>query len=114
MRRLFVQSVLDLYRRVPGTTGILRRCDRQLAGQLHDRGVSVDLIQSAMILAVARRTFRSNDAPPLAKIATLHYFRPLLDEITAAPLVPGYVDYLLHMLEPVEPDFCAACKHQLP
>lgn len=112
-RRRYVQSVLDLYRRVPGATGLLLRCDRQLAGQLHDRGISLALIRSAMILAVARRTFRSTDGPPLAPIATLHYFRPILDEIVGEPLVPGYVDYLQHMLASVEPDFIAACEHQL-
>lgn len=112
-RHRYVQSVLALYRRVPGVTGILRRCDRQLAGQLHDRGIPLDLIRSAIILAVARRTFRSTDGPPLAPIATLHYFRPVLDEIAAEPLVPGYVDYLQHMLASVEPDFIAACEHQL-
>jgi hypothetical protein len=113
-RRLYVQTVLDLYRHVPGAKGHLLRCDRQLAAQFHDRGVSLDLIRSAMILAVARRTFRSQNGSPLAPIATLHYFRPVLDEISDEPLVLGYVEYLLQMLASVEPDFCASCKHRLP
>lgn len=112
-RQLYVQRILALYRCVPGTTGHLRRCDRQLAGQLYDRGIPLDVIRSAMILAVARRTFRSTDGPSLAAIATLHYFRPVIDEIIAEPLVPGYVDYLRHMLAAVAPEFVAASEHQI-
>lgn len=113
-RRLYVQRVLDLYRLAPGTSGQLRRSDRQLARELHDRGLPLETVHAAIILAVARRTFRSASATPLAPIATLHYFRPVIDELMAEPPEPGYVSYLRHKLATVAPDFVAAGDHQLP
>jgi len=113
-RRLYVQRVLDLYRLVPGTSGRLRRSDRQLADALHDRGVSLEMVHDALILAVARRTFRSQTAPPLAPIATLHYIRPVIDELITQPPEPGYLSYIRHKLATVAPAFVAAAHHQLP
>ena len=113
-RRLYVQRVLDLYRLTPGTSGHLRRSDRQLAGQLYDRGISLEMVHAALILAVARRTFRSESAPPLAPIATLHYIRPVIDELIAQPPEPGYLSYLRYKLATVAPKLVAAGDHQLP
>jgi hypothetical protein len=111
-RRLYVQRVLELYRLAPGTTGQLRRSDRQLAGTLHDRGVSIEIVHAALILAVARRTFRS--APPLAPIATLHYIRPVIHELITQPPEPGYLTYLRNKLATVAPALVVAGDHQLP
>ncbi len=114
LRRLYVQRVLNLYRLAPGTSGQLRRSDRQLAGALHDRGVSLEIVRTALLVAVARRTLRSPSAPPLAPIATLHYFRPVIDELIAEPPEPGYVTHLRYKLASFAPDFVAASDHQLP
>ena len=113
-RRLYVQRVLDLYRLTPGTTGHLRRSDRQLAGQLHDRGTSLEVVHAALLMAVARRTFRSAGAPPLAPIATLHYIRPVIDELIAEPPEPGYLSYIRYKLSGVAPGLAVALNHQLP
>jgi len=113
-RRLYVQRVLDLYRRVPGITGHLRRSDRQLAGHLHDRGVSLEIVHAALLLAITRRTFRPAAAPPLAPIASLHYIRPLIDELIAQPPEPAYLSYLRYKLATLAPEFVAAADHQLP
>ena len=113
-RRFYVQRLLNLYQLVPGTTGNLRRSDRNLAAKLHDQGVSLDMIRGAMILAVARRTFRSKSAPRLPPIASLSYFRPVLEELSTEPPEPGYLDYLRHKLSAVAPDFVAGLDHQLP
>jgi len=113
-RRLYVQQVLDLYRLAPGVIGHPRRTDRQLAGQLHDRGIALEIVHAALILAVARRTFRSASAPLLAPIATLHYIRPVIDELLAEPPEPGYLSYIRHRLAAVAPEFVAGAGHQLP
>jgi hypothetical protein len=113
-RRIYVQRVLDLYRLAPGTSGQLRRSDRQLAGALHDRGVSLEVVHAALIVAVARRTLRSPSAPPLAPIATLHYFRPVIAELIKEPPEPGYVSYLRYKLASLAPDLVAPGDHQLP
>jgi hypothetical protein len=113
-RRLYVERILDLYRRAPGTSGQLRRSDRKLAGELHHRKVSLEVVHAAMILAVARRTFRSPTAPPLEPIATLHYFRPVIDELLAVPPEPDYLRYIRYKLATVAPELVAPGDHQIP
>ncbi len=111
-RVLYVQRVLAIYRLMPGTTGRIRRADRQLAGSLHDRGISIDIVSAALLLAAARRTFRSGE--PLPPISSLHYIRPLIDELVAHPTPPDYVIYLCRKLAPLAPNFAAAATaHQL-
>lgn len=109
-RNLYVRRVLELYRLMPGTTGSIRRSDRQLAGSLHDRGIPFDIVSATLLLAAARRIFRSGE--PLSPIATLHYIRPVVDELLAQPSDPDYIDYLCRKLAPVAPHFVTAA-HQL-
>ena len=54
----YIRQVLDAYRRTPGTMGTIRRPDRLLAAQLHQRGVSLMVVENAMILAASRRLVR--------------------------------------------------------
>jgi hypothetical protein len=61
--------------------------------------VSASVVEAAIILATARRVLRPPDYPPLAPIRSLHYFLPVIDEITAAPLPPDYLNYLREKLE---------------
>ena len=97
---------------MPGTLGHIRRSDRQLAGNLHDRGVSFDIVSAAMLLAAARRTFRAAD--PLPPIASLHYLRPVIHELLLDHPHPDYLSYLYAKLLPVAPLFAAAAvTHQL-
>jgi len=98
-RHLYVKALLDHYRRTPGTLGHARPEDRRLAGILYDRGVSLEQIKAALLLAVVRRTLRPKDAAPLNPVRSLHYILPLLDEIRLNPPDPGYLQYLLSKLE---------------
>jgi hypothetical protein len=110
---LYVDRVLELYRRTPGTSGAVRRADRQLAASLYRRQVPAGLVAVALLVATARRTLRPADAPPLRPIATLYYFLPVIDELLADPLDPGYLDWLRYRLASLAPDFIAAIGHQL-
>jgi hypothetical protein len=51
----YIRYILEAYRKTPGTTGTIRRPDRMLAAQLYQRGVSVQVIENALVLAAARR-----------------------------------------------------------
>ncbi len=113
-RRRYIQRILEVYRLVPGTGKYHCRCDRRFVGDLHDQGVPLPVVMAAILLAVARRTFRSASAPPLAPIATLYYFRNTIDEMIAHPLAPDHLCYFRYKLSAVAPEFAAALDPQLP
>lgn len=96
--RIYVEAVLDRYLWLPGTPTRTSRSDRRLAGSFYERGVQLAVVQAALLLGVARRAFRSEDAPPLPPIRTLHYFVPLVEELLEEPAAPGYSEYLEHKL----------------
>ena len=93
-QRDYVHRLLEAYRATPGTCGAVRRPDRMLAAQLHQRGVPIEAVENALTLAVARRLLRSADAPPLAIIRSLAYFSPVIDEILSLPVSPEYFRHL--------------------
>ena len=54
-QRDYVRRLLEAYRATPGTCGVVRRPDRVLAAQLHERGVPLEAVENAFVLAAARR-----------------------------------------------------------
>jgi hypothetical protein len=90
--------VLEAYRKTPGTMGTVRRADRLLAAQLYQRGLSVNVIENALVLAATRRLIRSADAPPLGAIRSLAYFLPVIEEVLQLRVSPDYFNYLRHKL----------------
>ena len=95
----YIRKVLDAYRRMPGAAGTVRRNDRILAATLFDRGVPLTAVENALILAAARRIFRSPDAPPLQPVRSLHYLLPVIDEVLAVRVSPDYYRYLQFKLD---------------
>ncbi len=93
-QKAYVQEVLKLYRRLPGTPARPRRADRQLAAELHRRGVCLDVVEIALRLATARRNARPSDVDSLPPVRSLHYFLPVIDELPPGPPPEGYLDYL--------------------
>jgi hypothetical protein len=80
-REEYVRQVLGAYRQTPGTTGSVRREDRLLATQLHQRQVPLRVVENALVLAAARRLLRPAHALPLGTIRSLAYFLPVIDEV---------------------------------
>jgi hypothetical protein len=93
-QRDYVRRLLEVYCATPGTCGTARRPDRLLAAQLHQRGVPLEVVENALILAATRRLARPADAPPLAIIRSLAYFSPVIDEVLTLPVSPEYFRYL--------------------
>jgi hypothetical protein len=89
----YVHTVLDAYRRTPGATGVVHRNDRLLAATLYDRRVPFVVIENALILAAARRLFRSPDSP-LQTVRSLYYILPVIDEVLTVRVSPDYYRYL--------------------
>ena len=92
------KSVLEAYRKTPGTMGTVRRADRMLAAQLYQRGLSVKVIENALVLAATRRMVRPTDAPSLGMIRSLAYFLPVIEEVLELRVSPDYFEYLRHRL----------------
>ena len=86
--------MLRAYRSCPATVGHLLRNDRRLALKLFESAVPIDIVEAALAIAALRRAYRPADAPPLPKVRSLAYFLPVIDELMASPLEPGYLDYL--------------------
>jgi hypothetical protein len=95
----YVRQVLQAYRSTQGTTGVVRRTDRLFAAQLHDRGVPVNVVENALILAAARRSARPADALPLATIRSLAYFAPVIEEVLQLKVGPEYFQHLRNKLQ---------------
>ena len=94
----YIRQVLEAYRQTPGTMGTVRRPDRVLAAQLFQRGVSVSVIENALVLAATRRLMRPADALPLGTIRSLAYYLPVIEEVLESRVSPDYFDYLRHKL----------------
>lgn len=90
----YVRAVLAAYHALPDTPRRASRHDRLLASALASRGVSLEFVKAAFLVATARRTFRSENSVPLGPIRSLAYFIPVLDEVLARPVDPGYLTYL--------------------
>ena len=90
----YVRRVLEAYRTAPGTCGAVRRPDRLLAAQLHERGVPLEAVENALILAAARRLARPAGVPPLGVIRSLAYFSPVIEEVMGMKVGPDYFRHL--------------------
>jgi len=93
-RQEYVRRLLDAYRRTPGTSGYIRRPDRQFVEALYEKQIPLSAVEHALVLATARRLLRPADAPPLGPVRSFHYFKAVIDEVMAAPVGEDYICYL--------------------
>jgi hypothetical protein len=97
-RQAYVERVLELYRQAPETPTRHSRLDRRLAAEFYERGVKLEEVEAAILLAIARRLLRSPEAPKLGPIRSLHYFAPVIEEIKSNPVSESYLEYLRQKL----------------
>jgi hypothetical protein len=95
----YVRRLLEAYRVTPGTCGVVRRTDRVLAAQLHQRGVSIEAVENALVLAAARRLIRPAGAAPLGTIRSLAYFSPVIEEVLQLQVGQEYFQHLRQKLQ---------------
>ena len=100
----YIRQVLEAYRKTPGTMGTVRRPDRVLAAQLFQHGVSVSVIENALVLAATRRLMPPTDALPLGTIRSLAYFLPVIEEVRELRVSQDYFQYLRHKLQRITPN----------
>jgi len=70
-----------------------------LAAQLYQRGVSVSVVENALVLAATRRLMRPVDSPPLGTIRSLAYFLPVIEEVLELRVSPDYFQHVRRKLE---------------
>jgi len=102
-RKDYVRKVLEAYRNTPGTCGHLRRPDRALAVQLYQRGVPLNKVENALVLAAVRRLIRPADAPPLTTVRSLAYFLPVIEEVLETEVGEEYFQYARQKLQRLRP-----------
>jgi hypothetical protein len=95
----YVRRLLDAYGVTPGTCGAVRRADRVLAAQLHQRGVPLEAVENAFVLAAVRRLIRPAGAAPLGTIRSLAYFSPVIEEVLQMQVGQEYFQHLRHKLQ---------------
>jgi len=98
-REEYIQKVLGAYRQTPGTAGTIRRPDRLLAAELYTRSVPLCAVENAFVLAASRRLIRPVGAAPLTTIRSLAYFSPVIEEVLASRVSPGYYEYLRNKIQ---------------
>jgi hypothetical protein len=98
-REDYVRKVLEAYRNTPGTCGNLRRSDRVLAVQLYERGIPLNKVENALVLAAVRRMIRSAEAPPLSTVRSLAYFLPVIEEVLETEVGEEYFQYARQKLQ---------------
>ena len=92
--KAYVTAVILLYVELPETPLSASLQDHRQARRLHDRGVPLQVVESALLLGSLRRLVRLADLPPLPPIRSLAYFQPVIDELLAHPMPEDYLDYL--------------------
>jgi len=90
----YLAAVLMLYTDLPDTPLRPSPQDQALARRLHQQGVPLPLVESALLLASLRRLVRPAGLPPLPRIRSLAYFQSVIAELQQQPLPSGYLDYL--------------------
>ena len=90
----YVSAVLMAYVELPETPLSASLQDHRQARRLHDRGIPLRIVESALLLGSLRRLVRQADLPPLPAIRSLAYFQPVIDELLAHPMPENYLDYL--------------------
>jgi hypothetical protein len=90
----YVVAVLMIYAHLPDTPLRPTPQDQSLACRLHEQGVPLTLVESALLLGSLRRLIRPADAAPLPPVRSLAYFQPIIAELQQQPLPDGYLDYL--------------------
>ena len=103
-RQLYVEALVRNYVRLPGTPLRASRRDRLLAAALYDRGIRLNVVWAAFVIAGVRWALRSPKQQKLEPIRTLYYFLPAIHEVLNSAPEPDYISYLATKLHPFVKD----------
>jgi hypothetical protein len=86
----YVASVITLYLEMPKTPMRVSVSGQWLARHFHQEEVPLETVETALLLSSLRRLIRPANAPRLAPIRSLAYFRPVIEEIKETPVPENY------------------------
>lgn len=90
----YLTAVLTLYAGLPDTPRRASAYDQAVARSLFEKGVPLDIVESALLLGSLRRRIRPEGALSLPPVRSLAYFSAVIAELQQQPLPAGYHDYL--------------------
>jgi hypothetical protein len=90
----YVASVVTFYLEMPDTPMRVSVSDQWLARHIHEDGIPLETVETALLLGSLRRLIRPADAPRLSPIRSLAYFRPVIEELCEHPAPENYREYL--------------------
>lgn len=93
-QKTYVQSVRECFLALGCGSGNFGAADVAVAREMQRRGIPLTVIEDAMLMAACRKYISWFEGRALEPIKGLAYFRPLIAEIQAKPLPPGYSGYL--------------------
>jgi hypothetical protein len=94
----YVGQVLEAYRKRRAPWGRFVARTECWRSNLYQHGLSVKVIENALVLAATRRLIRPVEAPPLGAIHSLAYFLPVIEEVLQLRASPDYFEYLRQKL----------------
>jgi hypothetical protein len=102
----YVIAVLQLYLDLPDTPHRASSYDQAVARSFFERGVPLEVVESALLLGALRRLRRPAGALPLSPVRSLAYFSAVIEEIQRLPLPPAFHAHLrrqaAELLRPVQ------------
>jgi hypothetical protein len=104
----YVERVRNWLLHYPIFRSSFGEADRKVAEELFDKGVSLKLLERALLLGLARKYVSCLNSTAPSPIYSLGYFLPLLDEVAQTETADAYWDYLRRRLR----DFNAAWLDQ--
>ena len=96
---LYIAAVVTLYVDLPDTPLRASVPDQRQARTWFDRGVLIEVVETALLLASLRRKVRPAGVPPLPRIRSLAYFQPVIEELHEHPVPNGYLEYRVRDIE---------------
>ena len=92
--KAYVESVREWFEGLGCTSGKFGAAETRAAKQLQGRAVPLGLVYDAMLLGACRKLDSWLNGRPTEPIRSMAYFEPMIAEIQAKPLPPGYSAYL--------------------
>ena len=93
-QRVYVDSVREYFLSLGCASGRFSADDEQTARQMYERGIPLAVIENAILLGACRKYLSWLNRQALEPIQGLRYFEPVIAEIQAQSLPPGYAAYL--------------------